>query len=108
MALEDKISRYGQGAGTNTSRISGRLVELAKEVKNLVQIQGKLEGTARDVENLTQISGNLEGLAKEVKNLVQIQGVLEGTARSVKTGGSPSGRHESSNVEPIKSNGLAK
>lgn len=108
MSLQDKISRYGQGAGTNTSTISGRLEKLAVDVKNLVQIQGQLEGTARDVENLSQISGKLEGLAKDVKNLVQIQGVLEGTARSVKTGGSPSGRHESSNIEPIKSSGLAK
>ena len=91
MALEDKISRYGQNAGVNTSTISGRLEALAKDVKNLVQIQGQLEGTARDVENL-----------------VQIQGRLAGTARDVKTGGSPGGRHESSNIEPITSNGLAK
>ena len=74
MALQDKISRYGQGAGTNTSTISGRL----------------------------------EKLAVDVKNLVQIQGVLEGTAVSVNSTGSPSGRHESSNIEPIKSHGLAK
>ena len=108
MSLQDKISRYGQGAGTNTSQISGRLESLAKDVENLVKIQGQLEGTAREVVNLSEISGQLEGLAKEVKNLVAIQGVLEGTARSVKTGGSPSGRHEISNIEPVKSNGLAK
>ena len=33
MALEDKVSRYGQNAGTNTSQISGRLESLAREVK---------------------------------------------------------------------------
>ena len=109
MALEDKISRYGQNAGTNTSQISGRLESLAKEVKNLVAIGGQLEGTGKEVENLSQISGKLEGLAKEVKNLVAIQGQLEGTAKDVNspTRG-PSGRHEFSNIEPIKSNGLAK
>ena len=66
MALEDKISRYGQGAGTNTSRISGRLVELAKEVKNLVAIQGQLEGTARDVKALGSPSGRHENSGKDV------------------------------------------
>ena len=66
MALEDKISRYGSGAGVNTSTISGRLETLAKEVKNLVHIQGKLEGTARDVENLTKKSKKPFKLFKQV------------------------------------------
>ena len=91
MALEDKISRYGSGAGVNTSTISGRLETLAKEVKNLVQIQGQLEGTARQEENLVQIQGKLEGLTVEVKSL-----------------GSPSGRHENSGKDVNLSSPFAK
>jgi len=71
MALENKTSRYGQNAGSNTSQISGRLEALAKDVKNLVSIQGQLEGTARDVKNLSQISGKLEGLAKHTMSFTQ-------------------------------------
>ena len=60
MSLQDKVSRYGQGAGTNTSQISGRLEALAKDVKNLVSIQGVLEGTARTVNPLSGPTGRHE------------------------------------------------
>ena len=91
MALEDKISSYSTGAGTNTSTISGRLESLAREVKNLVTIQGRLEGTARTVENLSQISGKLELIARDVKAL-----------------GGPSGRHEGSGLDTSVKSPLAK
>ena len=91
MSLEEKVSRYGTGAGTNTSTISGRLETLAREVKNLVTIQGRLEGTARTVENLSQISGNLDSIAREVKAL-----------------GAPSGRHEDSGLSVTPKSPLAK
>ena len=66
MSLQDKISRYGQNAGVNTSTISGRLETLAKDVKNLVQIQGQLEGTARDVKALGSPSGRHENSGRDV------------------------------------------